>query len=148
MTKLVTSATIALSLLAAIPPARLSGQEASGSRYAATRDYAKFEKEVAAYEAADRQKPPQKGGILFIGSSTIKLWRTLAADFPDHQVINRGFGGTEIVDSTHFADRLIFPHEPKGRAALRRRGLQAARGPRPSVPRAIRPPRAASGRSD
>ena len=37
MTKLVTSATMALSLLAAIPPARLSGQEASGSRYAAAR---------------------------------------------------------------------------------------------------------------
>ena len=113
MTKLVTSATMALSLLAAIPPARLSGQEASASRYAAARDYAKFESEVAAYEAADRQKPPLKGGILFIGSSTIRLWKTLAADFPQHQVINRGFGGTEIVDSTHFADRLIFPYEPK-----------------------------------
>jgi lysophospholipase L1-like esterase len=104
---------MALSLLAAISPVRLSGQEAPGSRYAATRDYAKFEKEVAAYEEADRQRPPLKGGILFIGSSTIKFWRTLAADFPDHQVINRGFGGTEIVDSTHFADRLIFPYEPK-----------------------------------
>ena len=72
-----------------------------------------MEKEVAAYEAADRQNPPPKGGILFIGSSTIRVWKTLAADFPDHKVINRGFGGTEIVDSTHFADRLIFPHEPK-----------------------------------
>jgi lysophospholipase L1-like esterase len=113
MTKLVTSATMALSLLAAIPLARFSSQEASGSRYAATRDYTRFEKEVAAYEAADRQRPPLKGGILFIASSTIKLSRTLAADFPDHRVINRGFGGTEIVDSTHFADRLIFPHEPK-----------------------------------
>jgi lysophospholipase L1-like esterase len=113
MTRLLTSATVALSLLAAIPPAHLSGQEASGTRYNATRDYAKFEKEVAAYEAADRQKPPLKGGILFIGSSTIRLWKTLAADFPDHNVINRGFGGTEIVDSTHFADRLVFPYEPK-----------------------------------
>jgi lysophospholipase L1-like esterase len=113
MTKLVTIATMALSLLAAIPPARLSGQEASGRRQAAARDYGQFEKEVAAYEAADRRKPPRKGGILFIGSSTIKLWRTLAADFPGHPVINRGFGGTEIVDSTHFADRLIFPYEPK-----------------------------------
>ncbi len=113
MTKAVISVTMALSLLAAISPARLSGQDAPRSRYAAARDYAKFEKEVAAYEAADREKPPGKGGILFIGSSTIRLWKTLAVDFPDHHVINRGFGGTEIVDSTHFADRLIFPHEPK-----------------------------------
>ena len=37
----------------------------------------------------------------------------MAADFPDHKVINRGFGGSEIVDSTHFADRIIFPYEPR-----------------------------------
>ena len=94
-------------------PGAFIGPGRARNRYAAARDYTKFEKEVAAYEAADRQKPPEKGGILFIGSSTIRLWKTLPADFPDHPVINRGFGGTEIVDSTHFADRLIFPHEPK-----------------------------------
>ena len=54
-----------------------------------------------------------KAALLFIGSSTIRGWKTLAQDFPDHKVINRGFGGSQIVDSTHFADRLIFPHEPK-----------------------------------
>jgi lysophospholipase L1-like esterase len=97
--------------LMAIPPAH--GQEGGLRPYAQTRDYAKWEKEVSAYEAADRQSPPSKGGILFIGSSTIRLWKTLAEDYPNLKVINRGFGGTEIVDSTHFADRLIFPHEPK-----------------------------------
>jgi lysophospholipase L1-like esterase len=91
----------------------LSGQQAVPSRYAATRNYGVWEKEVAAYEEADRHNPPPKGGTVFIGSSTIRGWKTLAADFPDHKVINRGFGGSEIVDSTHFADRLIFPHEPK-----------------------------------
>lgn len=98
---------IVLGLLA-IPSAH--GQEFP-RLYAEARDYSKWEKEVAAYEASDRQPP--KGGILFIGSSTIRLWKTLAEDFPEHKVINRGFGGTEIVDATHFADRLIFPHEPK-----------------------------------
>jgi lysophospholipase L1-like esterase len=76
-------------------------------------NFAQWENEVAAYEARDRLNPPPKGAILFAGSSTIRFWKTLAADFPDKQVINRGFGGTEIVDATHFADRLIFPHEPK-----------------------------------
>jgi lysophospholipase L1-like esterase len=108
----VTAAMITLALLVASPPAVLLGQTAPRP-YAEARDYAIWEKEVAAYEAADRQSPPPKDGILFIGSSTIRLWKTLAEDFPDHKVINRGFGGTEIVDSTHFADRLIFPHEPK-----------------------------------
>ena len=103
-------ASTAIILLAAISPAL--AQE-GGRPYADTRDYAKWEKEVAAYEEADRKSPPPKGAILFIGSSTIRLWKTLGEDYPDLKVINRGFGGTEIVDSTHFADRLIFPHEPK-----------------------------------
>ena len=76
-------------------------------------NFARWEKEVSAYEAKDKENPPPKGGLLFIGSSTIRGWKTLAQDYPDHKVINRGFGGTQIVDSTHFADRLIFPHEPK-----------------------------------
>jgi lysophospholipase L1-like esterase len=76
-------------------------------------DFAKCEKEVAAMEAQDKISPPPKGEILFIGSSTVKRWTTLAQDFPQHKVINRGFGGTQIVDATYYADRLIFPHEPK-----------------------------------
>src|SRR5687767_6268870 len=62
-------------------------------------NFARWEKEIAAYEAADRKNPPKKGGVLFIGSSTIRLWKTLAEDFPSVNVINRGFGGSEIVDS-------------------------------------------------
>lgn len=114
MKRLIPSALITLGLLGAFAPAAAFGQLGAVARkYAEARDYTKWEKEVAAYEAADRENPPPKGGILFIGSSTIKRWKTLADDFPNHKVINRGFGGTEIVDATHFADRLIFPHEPK-----------------------------------
>ena len=73
----------------------------------------RFEKEIAAYEAADRDNPPPKGAILFTGSSTIRGWKSLASDFPDRVVLNRGFGGSQITDATHFADRIIFPYEPK-----------------------------------
>jgi lysophospholipase L1-like esterase len=76
-------------------------------------DFEKWEKEIAAYEQADRASPPPKGGLLFVGSSTIRLWRTLASDFPQHQVINRGFGGSQIADSTHFAERIVFPYAPR-----------------------------------
>jgi len=112
MKKLVAAAIVTLGLLGALSPAVTLGQGASRP-YAEARDYTKWEKEVAAYEAADRKDAPPKGAILFIGSSTIRRWETLASDYPEHKVINRGFGGTEIVDATHFADRLIFPHEPK-----------------------------------
>ena len=76
-------------------------------------DFAKWEKEVAAFEAADKLHPPAPGGVLFVGSSTIRLWKTLAEDFPDHRVLNRGVGGCEIADVTHFADRIVFPYAPK-----------------------------------
>lgn len=76
-------------------------------------NFARWEKAISDYEKADRTHPPEKGGVLFTGSSTIRGWRSLAKDFPDHNVINRGFGGSQIVDATHFAERIIFPHEPK-----------------------------------
>jgi lysophospholipase L1-like esterase len=76
-------------------------------------NFARWEKEISAYEQMDRTNPPPKGALLFVGSSTIRLWKTLPQDFPDQKVINRGFGGSEIADLTHFADRLIFPHQPR-----------------------------------
>ena len=56
-------------------------------------------KAISAFEAADKANPPPQGAILFIGSSTIVRWKTLAQDFREHQVINRGFGGSQIADS-------------------------------------------------
>jgi len=76
-------------------------------------DFAKWEKEIAAFERMDRVYPPPKGAVLFVGSSTIAQWTTLAQDFSGYRVINRGFGGSEIVDVTHFAERIIFPYEPR-----------------------------------
>lgn len=76
-------------------------------------DFDKWEKEITAFEQVDQTNPPPKGSLLFIGSSTIRLWKTLAQDFPQHKVINRGFGGSQIADSTHFAERIIFPYAPR-----------------------------------
>jgi lysophospholipase L1-like esterase len=78
-----------------------------------TRDFSQWEKDIAAFEAADRTNPPPKDAILFVGSSTIVRWTTLQEDFPKQRLINRGFGGNQIVDSTHFADRIIFPYRPR-----------------------------------
>lgn len=115
MKRTMVSAILAIGLVVMFPHGDVLGQDVNTEvkGYAATRDYSRWEKEIAAYEASDRSNPPPKGGILFIGSSTVRMWKTLAEDFPGFKVINRGFGGSEIVDSTHFADRLIFPHEPR-----------------------------------
>ena len=72
-----------------------------------------FEPEIRAFEARDLANPPPKQAVLFVGSSSIRLWKTLAQDFPEYRVINRGFGGSQIVDATHFAKRIVFPYEPR-----------------------------------
>jgi lysophospholipase L1-like esterase len=72
-----------------------------------------FEGEIVKYEEADRKNPPAHGGIVFVGSSSIRLWTTLKEDFPGKNVINRGFGGSQISDSVHFAKRIVTPYKPK-----------------------------------
>jgi lysophospholipase L1-like esterase len=72
----------------------------------------KWEKDISAFEAQDKQSPPPKGAVLFVGSSSIRMWK-LKNSFPGLAVINRGFGGSRIADSVHFADRLVLKHEPK-----------------------------------
>jgi lysophospholipase L1-like esterase len=71
-----------------------------------------FEKEIQAFEARDRTNPPPKNSILFVGSSSIRMWKTLAADLPNYRVINRGFGGSQISNAIHFAERIVIPYQP------------------------------------
>ena len=72
-----------------------------------------YEKEIVAFEAADRKRFPKPGGIVFVGSSTIRMWKSLEADFPGYGVLNRGFGGSQMPDSTYFAPRILLPYQPR-----------------------------------
>jgi len=74
--------------------------------------FAKWDKEISAIEARLKAKPPEKGSIFFAGSSSIKLW-DLKKSFPDLPVVNVGFGGSIIRDTTHFAGKILLPYEPK-----------------------------------
>ena len=70
-------------------------------------------KDIRAFEAADKTNPPPQGAVLFIGSSSIRLWTNLAQAFPEHKVLNRGFGGSQLSDSVAFVDRIVTPCKPK-----------------------------------
>jgi lysophospholipase L1-like esterase len=72
-----------------------------------------FAAEINAFADADQQEPPPKDAIVFVGSSSIRLWKTLAEDFPEHQVINRGFGGSQLSHSVKYADRIVIPYLPR-----------------------------------
>ena len=79
----------------------------------ADNDSSRWEKYIARFEAADKKQMPQPDGVLFIGSSSIRMWKTLEQDFPGLPVINRGFGGSQIADSNHFAGRIVHPYKPR-----------------------------------
>ena len=73
----------------------------------------RWEREIQAFEKADRANPPPQDAVVFVGSSTIRMWKTLAQDFPEYKVLNRGFGGCQIADCTWYADRIVIPYHPR-----------------------------------
>lgn len=72
-----------------------------------------FENEIRAFEGADSATPPPRQPILFTGSSSIRFWTSLANDFPNKPVLNRGFGGSELSDVIRYADRVIVRYQPR-----------------------------------
>lgn len=74
---------------------------------------ARFESNVAAYEAADRATPAPRGGILLVGDSQFFRWRTLAEDLPGYTVVNRGIDSFQMSDLLQFAERLVLPYAPR-----------------------------------
>lgn len=90
------------------PGVDVQAGDAPGKR----KDPARFEKEIAKMEADAEKNPPPKDSVLFIGSSSIRLWK-LSDSFPTRTVLNRGFGGSVLADSVHYAPRLVWPHSPK-----------------------------------
>src|ERR1700722_3465137 len=75
-------------------------------------DAQRWEKTIAAFEKRDADKPPPKDAILFVGSSSIVRW-DVAKSFPDLDVINRGFGGSQIGDAVYFAPRIVVKYQPR-----------------------------------
>jgi lysophospholipase L1-like esterase len=72
-----------------------------------------WEADIQRFEAADRAQPPRPGGVVFIGSSSIRLWTTLAEDLPGANALNRGFGGSKIAAATRYVDRIVAPYRPR-----------------------------------
>ena len=95
-------------------PARLDDgtEPAASAAYRAA--LAQWQPELDAFAAADRAQPPAADGVLFVGSSTIRMWRSVAQDFHELPVvINRGFGGSTMTDCALFAQDLVARYRPR-----------------------------------
>jgi lysophospholipase L1-like esterase len=71
-----------------------------------------FESEVNALEAKLSQSPISSSPIVFYGSSSIRLWKSLQQDFSGYAVLNCGFGGSRLTDCVRYANRLVLPRKP------------------------------------
>lgn len=74
----------------------------------------KYESTFKKFEKQDAENPPKTGGVLFLGSSSIRMWDLEKwFDCPSHTMINRGFGGSMTSDVLYFFDRIIPVYKPK-----------------------------------
>ncbi len=75
---------------------------------------ARWHASLEAFAAADLRQAPKLGGVLFVGSSSIRLWNDLETSFEDQPVvIKRGFGGSQLLDCVKLVDRLVIPYKPR-----------------------------------
>lgn len=79
---------------------------------ARAQDPTRFEADIQAFESIDRVSPPPADPVLFVGSSSIRMWTDVAAAFPDYPVMNRGFGGSYMSDLLYYFDRVVAVYEP------------------------------------
>ena len=70
----------------------------------------RWETEIRRLEALDESESYAEDAVLFIGSSSVRLWNDIAADIAPYKPINRGYGGSRFSDVAVFAERLIRPH--------------------------------------
>lgn len=74
----------------------------------------RFKDSIDAFAAADRERAPKTGGVLFVGSSSIRMWDTLETQFNELPVVvRRGFGGSRMSDCTHYLQNLVTPYKPR-----------------------------------
>lgn len=71
-----------------------------------------FYDEIQTFKKQDSVAMPPKNAILFVGSSSFRMWTNMKEDFPINSVINRGFGGSSLTDVIRYADDIIFPYQP------------------------------------
>ena len=84
----------------------------AGKDQPADPDPNRFAEEIKAFAEWDSKNAVPAEPVLFVGSSSIRMWRTHDC-FPELPVVNRGFGGSHISDVLHFVDRLVVPYKPK-----------------------------------
>ena len=91
----------------------LLGSGVAGYLYWSLGQTESWESSIREFEKADQIRPPNPGVVVFTGSSSIHFWDTLADDMKPLDVVNRGFGGSQIAQVNYYAGRIVIPYHPR-----------------------------------
>lgn len=72
-----------------------------------------YAQDIQKFKDADLLNHPPKDAILFAGSSSFTMWTDVQDYFPEFTIINRGFGGSTILDQLHYIDDIVFAYSPR-----------------------------------
>ncbi len=72
----------------------------------------RWETHIQRFERSDENQPVAPGGVLFVGSSSIRRW-DLQTSFPELDALNRGFGGSRMSDVLYYLDRIVIKYRPR-----------------------------------
>jgi lysophospholipase L1-like esterase len=72
-----------------------------------------FFDQITAFKRNDSIRPPVKDPIVFVGSSSFAMWRNMNDMFKGYPVLNRGFGGSTLVDVQRYLNDIVIPYRPK-----------------------------------
>jgi lysophospholipase L1-like esterase len=72
-----------------------------------------FIEEIRQFRSEDSLNFPPKKANLFIGSSSLRMWKNIRSDFPEYKIINRGFGGSTLPDVIRYVNDIVYPYHPK-----------------------------------
>jgi lysophospholipase L1-like esterase len=101
-----------VSTITAAPKGNTASTAGSAVAVSATND--RWADSLAAFAAADQAHPPAPGGVLFVGSSSIRLWNGLETEFRSLPVVvKRGFGGSRMLDCARHLHQLVEPYKPR-----------------------------------
>ena len=85
----------------------------SEARESASAIDARWRESLESFAASDRAQLPRPGGVVFVGSSSIRLWNDLEREFGAEGIVKRGFGGSRLADCARYVQQLVLPHKPR-----------------------------------
>lgn len=103
--------------------------------HAMSNDPKAWEGDIRKFEKRDRLIPPPEHPVVFTGSSSFTLWKTLEQEMAPLPAINRGFGGSKMADVVFYVDRIVIPYQP--RAVVLFAGTNDIAYPRPKTAREV-----------